>query len=191
MIPTEIESKRKLIFTVANGITLLRIVGTVILLILTPVSPLFMIVYTLTGVTDVLDGWLARRTGTASEFGARLDSIADLLFYAILLIKLIPFLWIALPRSVWYATVAILLIRIVSYLTAAIKYRCFASLHTYLNKLTGIAVFLLPYAFLISAGEAYSRIICVTAFLASFEELAIHISSKRYNPDIKSIFQQE
>ena len=42
-------------------------------------------IYTFAGLTDVLDGWLARKTGRASEFGARLDSVADLLFYSVLL----------------------------------------------------------------------------------------------------------
>ena len=53
----------------------------------------FLAVYTLAGLTDALDGWLARKTGTASPFGARLDSIADLLFYGILILWLFPVLW--------------------------------------------------------------------------------------------------
>ena len=66
--------------TAANGITLLRIVGTVVLLFSAPMSPLFLWIYTLTGLTDMPDGWIARKTGTADDFGARFDSIADLLF---------------------------------------------------------------------------------------------------------------
>ena len=60
--------------TAANSITLLRIVGSIGLLFPAPMSPLFLGIYTLTGLTDVLDGWLARKTGTTSDFGARLDS---------------------------------------------------------------------------------------------------------------------
>ena len=51
----------------------------------------FLAVYTIAGLTDVLDGWLARKTGTASPFGARLDSIADLLFYGILILRFFLF----------------------------------------------------------------------------------------------------
>ena len=67
-------------------------VSTLLLLFLTPKSPVFFAVYSLTGLTDALDGWLARKTGTASDFGARLDSIADLLFYGIVMFRFFPFL---------------------------------------------------------------------------------------------------
>lgn len=80
----------------ADTVTSIRIVFSFVLLMLSVSSPEFILVYTLVGLTDVLDGWLARKTGTASEFGARLDSIADLLFYGILLFRLLPTLWLAL-----------------------------------------------------------------------------------------------
>ena len=67
--------------SIADMITLLRIAGTILLLFFPALSPAFFILYALTGLTDVLDGWIARRTKTASDFGARLDSVADLLFY--------------------------------------------------------------------------------------------------------------
>ena len=61
----------------ADTITSVRIAASLFLLLLPLRSVGFLVVYTLTGLTDVLDGWLARKTGTASDFGARLDSIAD------------------------------------------------------------------------------------------------------------------
>lgn len=114
MTPTPNESRRKEILTVANGVTLLRIIGTIVLIFVNIMSPLFLVIYTLTGLTDVLDGRLARRTGTASPFGAKLDSIADLLFYTVVLIKSVPFLLVILPLPIWYAAAVVLLIRIVS-----------------------------------------------------------------------------
>ena len=189
MINSKNEIKHNEILTAANGITLLRIAGTVALIFINTMSPLFLGIYTLTGLTDVLDGRIARKTGTASEFGARLDSISDLLFYAVMLIKFLPILWVILPQAVWYGVAAVLLIRIGSYITAPFKYRRFASLHTYLNKITGVAVFLLPYMLMISWGEAYGWAVCALAFAASLEELAIHIVFKDYNADRKSIFK--
>ena len=55
---------------VAYCITLLRIAGTVLLLALKPLSTEFFIVYALTGVTDILDGWIARKLKIADDFGA-------------------------------------------------------------------------------------------------------------------------
>lgn len=191
MIRTTIQHKNKDIFTAANVITFLRIIGTIGLLFAGPMTPLFFGIYTFTGLTDILDGWVARHTGTASEFGARLDSIADMLFYSVMLIKLLPVLWILLPMTVWYAVGAVLIVRIGSYLTAAIKYHRFASLHTYLNKLTGIAVFLLPYMLMTSYRAEYSCFVCALAFAASLEELTIHIFHKSYYADRKSVFQSD
>ena len=121
----------------ADTITAVRMAASLILLIFPLRSAWFLAVYTLAGLTDALDGWLARKTGTASAFGARLDSIADLLFYGVLLLRLFPVLRQALPVSVWYVVTAVALVRMVAYAVAAVKYHRFASLHTWLNKLTG------------------------------------------------------
>ena len=173
----------------ADTITAVRMAASLILLIFPLRSAWFLAVYTLAGLTDALDGWLARKTGTASAFGARLDSIADLLFYGVLLLRLFPVLRQALPVSVWYVVTAVALVRMVAYAVAAVKYHRFASLHTWLNKLTGGAIFLLPYILAISTGVAYSWTVCVLACAASLEELAIHLRQKRYCADVKSILQ--
>lgn len=172
----------------ADTVTSMRIVCSFVLLMLPVSSPEFILVYTLVGLTDALDGWLARKTGTASDFGARLDSIADLLFYGVLLLRFLPTLWLALPRAVWYVVSAVLLVRVLAYTTAAVKYHRFASLHTWLNKLTGGAVFLLPYVFAVSDGVAYGWAVCLLALAASLEELTIHLSQKEYCADRKTIF---
>lgn len=160
----------------ADVITLLRMAGTILLAFLRPLSAGFFVVYTLTGLTDALDGWIARRTKSASDFGAKLDSVADLLFFAVVLVRLFPILLAGLPVQIWYAVAGIVLLRLSSYCVAAIKYRQFASLHTWLNKLTGGAVFLLPYLLAVSSGTAYSWVLCALAGAASVEELMIHLS---------------
>ena len=171
----------------ADTITSVRIAASLFLLLLPLRSVGFLVVYTLTGLTDVLDGWLARKTGTASDFGARLDSIADLLFYAAVLLRLFPVLRQALPVTIWYAVAVILLVRLTAYAVAAAKYHCFASLHTWLNKVTGAALFLLPYILVISSGVAYCSAVCALAFAASLEELAIHLFGNGYDAGRKTI----
>lgn len=172
----------------ADTVTSMRIVFSFVLLMLPVTSPEFILIYTLIGLTDVLDGWLARKTGTVSDFGARLDSVADLLFYGILLLRLLPTLWLALPQAIWYVVGAVLLVRVLAYTTAAVKYHRFASLHTWLNKLTGGSVFLLPYVFAVSDGVAYGWAVCLLALAASLEELTIHLFQKEYAADRKTLF---
>lgn len=175
----------------ADIITLLRIAGTISLLALQPLSTGFFLIYALTGLTDVLDGWIARKTKTAGDFGARLDSIADLLFYTVILIRLLPFLFAQLPKEIWYAVAVILCIRISAYITAAVKYRRFASVHTYLNKFTGFAVFLIPFLLVTNYAVTFCWIVSVIAAASSLEELIMHIRSKDYCPDVKTIFYKQ
>lgn len=175
-------------WNMADTITVVRMAATVFLVFLPLGTTAFFAVYTLTGLTDVLDGWIARKTGTASQFGARLDSAADLIFYAVLLVRLVPFLCQTLPVLIWYMVAVILMVRLTSYAAAAIRYRCFAALHTWLNKLTGGAVFLLPYALATSAGVVYCGAVCILALAAAVEELTIHLCANAYCAGCKSIW---
>lgn len=161
-----------------NFITFLRMVGTFVLLFVTPLTDSFYVIYTLTGVTDVLDGTLARKLKLTSKLGAKLDSIADILFYTLVILRLFPEIIPRLPKEIWYIVGAVVLIRLVSYAVAAVKFRCFASLHTYMNKLTGAAVFFIPYVIKLSFFTEVCFVICAIAAIAALDELRIHLTRK-------------
>ena len=74
----------------ANIITGIRIVLSVLLLFFPAFSPAFFVLYIAAGASDMIDGAVARKTGTVSEFGSRLDTAADIVFAAVCLIKLLP-----------------------------------------------------------------------------------------------------
>ncbi len=179
----------KFVKWIPDILTVLRLLGAVCLIIVEPLSVSFYIVYTASGISDVLDGCIARATGNTSELGAKLDSLADLAFYAVMLIRIFPLLLKLLPKWIWFWVAGILIIRLSSYFVAALKYRRFASLHTYLNKATGLAVFLVPYAIGRSFFVFYSIVICIVATAASAEELIIHSRSREYISDQKSILK--
>ena len=171
------EIMKKDILTVPNLITFLRLVGTLGLLFLQPLSAEFFAVYILTGVTDVLDGWIARKTKSASKFGAKLDSVADLLFYSVMIVKLMPLLVQRLSVTLWCAIGATVLVRLSAYITAAIRFHRFPSLHTPLNKLSGAAVFALPFVLLTSIALPLCWCICGITAVASGQELVIHLTA--------------
>lgn len=165
--------------TVANFISTLRILGTLILLFVAPMSTAFLIIYTLTGITDALDGFVARVTNTKSHFGAKLDSVADLLLYTIMLIKIIPFLKETVSFGMWTVIGMILIIRMLSYIVVAVKHRQFASLHTKLNKLCGFCVFCVPYLTLFSFAKYAFIVVIAVGAAASVEELFIHCKKEK------------
>ncbi len=170
-----------------NIITSIRIVGVFFLLGCESSSLGFYIIYTLCGLSDAIDGWIARKTKTTSEFGAKLDSVADLLFYFAMLIKVLPVLANSLPLYIWYMTGGIIAIRIMSYAVAFIKYHKFASLHTYMNKITGLVVFMIPYVMSNEGFVRFSMLACTVALIAAVEEVIIHIFSREYHSNEKSL----
>lgn len=170
-----------------NYITTIRIIGTAGLLIIEPLSVEFLIIYGIAGFTDALDGFIARKMGTISDFGSKLDSVADLMLYFVMLVRIFPVLWIKLPHKIWIFVGAIVAVRLCAYLVAAKKYHRFASQHTYMNKASGLAVFAIPFAIATTMAVAFCWGVCVVAMIASLEELIIHITAKEYNPKRKTL----
>ena len=74
----------------ANIITGIRIVSSVFLLFCPVFSQVFYVLYITAGVSDMADGAVARKTGTVSEFGSRLDTIADIVFVVVCMILRFP-----------------------------------------------------------------------------------------------------
>lgn len=184
-------SKKGIIAYIPNTITVMRIVGTLCLFFTTPFTKSFLIIYTVSAISDALDGIIARATHTTSELGAKLDSIADLGLYFVMIFMIFPALWQKLPASIWVFVSVIVIIRIAAYTIAAIKHKCFASLHSYMNKLAGFMVFLIPYVVLMGIEKPYCLAVCIVAFIAAVEELLIHIFRDEYKSNVKAIFVEE
>lgn len=153
-----------------NCLTAARIVLAVCLLRTEAGSPAFFTLYTAAGLTDLLDGPLARRTGSQSAFGARLDSAADLVFFAAASACLLPRLWRLLPPAVWLGTLVTAAGRGTAFSLCLRHHGCIPALHTRLNKLTGAGLFCLPY---VAGGHlaAYASALCLLALAAAAEDL--------------------
>lgn len=67
--------KRETHKNTANIITSSRILLSLILIFLPVFSPWFFAIYIAAGFSDMIDGTIARKTGSESSFGAKLDSI--------------------------------------------------------------------------------------------------------------------
>lgn len=178
----------KRFLSIPNILTSARIVCAALMPFFALPSTGFYVVYTFGGLTDAVDGTVARKLKLESEFGAKLDSVADLLFYAVMLLKLLPHLIRLLPAWLWWSVGAVLAIRAAAYVSAFCRYKRFASLHTWLNKATGLALFPAPYAVCTHFAVPYYTFITVVAFLASSEEFIMHLTAKKYRPERKSLF---
>ena len=172
---------------IPNCITILRLVGTFILIFTEPFTSLFYGVHIFTGLTDAIDGFLARKLKVTSDFGAKLDSVADVFFNCTLIIKILPALIELLPNIIWYAVGLIVALRIASYVIAAVKFRKFSSLHTIMNKIAAVLIFTVPFFIHTSFIVPLCAIICILGILAILEEICIHIMKKEYKSNVMTI----
>ncbi|NMP38563.1 MAG: CDP-alcohol phosphatidyltransferase family protein [Clostridiales bacterium] len=173
----------------ANIITAGRVASAILMLFTQPLSLPFFGLYTVGGVSDMIDGTIARRLGTAGKFGARLDSVADLLFLMSAAYKLLPALRDSLPVYTLWAVCAISGIKIITWVAGTVKFRRLCFLHTYMNKLTGTLAFLLPYFFRSGVFAALVYTVCIIALLAAIEEFVCVVKMKKYNAETTGFFK--
>ena len=172
-----------------NFVSCLRILFSLLLLAFSPVGICFLTLYLLCGVSDMLDGLLARKLHAESALGARLDSTADLILVAVSFYKLLPLLHLPLWLLLW--TAAILLVRAVSMVVAFRKYHTFAILHTYGNKAAGFSLFLFPLLFPLAGVIPMSCAAAIVASLSALEELLIHLTAPALFLNRKSLLIKE
>lgn len=165
-----------------NLITLGRIAGAVYLLFLEPLTVSFFLLYALCGVTDMLDGFIARKTGNATVTGAMLDSMADLIFFAAVLVIFIPILPWKLWIAVWICLIAAC--RFTGLYIGFMKFHKAAFLHTVGNKVTGAFLFAFPILYLLWGMEVTAAVLCGIASLSAAEELLIAVKSNYLDRDI-------
>lgn len=164
---------------VANIITSTRIISTIIMIFMPVFSMGFFVSYTYAGVSDFADGLVARKFKLTSDFGAKLDSVADLLFYISMMIKILPFLIQHLPSYVMITIYTSAAFRMVPYAYAWFTRRKFISNHTYLNKVTGFMLFIIPYLFPFvvrtSFPVLYAFVACTVAIIAGGYDIKLLI----------------
>ena len=123
-----------------NIITLLRIAGSFGLLLCDVTSVVFWIIYALCGISDIADGWLARKLRCVTMKGALLDSLADICFVACCAWKLLPIL--ELPQWLWLWAGVIVVIKVVNQISALVMYGRCCFPHTTANKIAGFLLFI-------------------------------------------------
>ena len=154
--------------SIANIITGSRIVFSIAILFTQPFSPMFYVLYGAAGLTDMIDGTVARQTNTVSAFGAKFDTIADFVFVAVCLIKLLPVFTIPVWLWIWIAVIALL--KVINIISGALMFKRMIVLHTVMNKITGALCFLLPLTLSLIDLKYGTIVVCTAATFAAIQE---------------------
>ena len=152
----------------ANTITFFRMAAGIVLLLCPVFSPAFFVLYIAAGLSDMLDGFAARKTDTVSELGARLDAIADFVFVVVCLIKLLPVLSLPAGLYIWIGIIA--LIKIVNIVSGFAVQKKLVAVHSVMNKATGVLLFLLPLTIPAVPLKYSAIVVCAAATFAAIQE---------------------
>ena len=153
---------------IANILTGFRILGSILLLCFPPFSLGFYCTYLSCGFSDMIDGTVARKTNSVSRFGSQLDTVADLIFVAVALFKLLPAIHI--PGWLWIWGGVIAGIKISNIIGGYVLNKQFLSLHTMMNKVTGLLLFLLPLTLSFVELKYSSIVVCSVATFSAIQE---------------------
>lgn len=172
--------------TLPNVISLLRIIVIVSSIFYITYEYVFLVMYLIAGLTDVLDGLMARLLKQQSSLDAKLDSFADMIFFGVLL----TFVIINRQDIMAFYLPAILFIAVFKFVPIFLYIYRFKKLviaHTTLNKITGLLLFLSPIVLIMYDISLYITILLVFAFITIIEEIAIACMVKEVDYDIHSI----
>lgn len=126
----------------ANIITGFRIACALALIFCPPFSRWFYVLYILGIASDVFDGLTARCLGKETKLGARLDTIADIVFTAIVILKVV--LTVSIPAWLIIWIVGIAVIKCINIISGFVIYKRFVAEHTVMNKICGVLLFAIP-----------------------------------------------
>jgi len=150
----------------------------------------FTIVYLCCGISDFADGFIARRFNAETAIGAKLDSLADFIFFAVNLIVLISLVCIENAVLVLLIVAAVAIVRGINLIVTRRKFRQWCVMHTVANKITGIALFIsMPVCVWTGIIPLWLTIVVgIVAAISAVEELVILITTKTYDVNRKCFF---
>lgn len=152
----------------ANIITSSRILAAALMLPAEPFSPIFWILYAWCGISDMIDGTIARKAGNANGFGAKLDSAADFAFVIVCAIKLIPGFDFDTWLLVWIALIA--LCKLANIVSSLIMLGRIETPHTIANKATGLLIFASIPVMVMASSNLAAVPACALATFAAVQE---------------------
>ncbi|CAM3777795.1 CDP-alcohol phosphatidyltransferase family protein [Flavobacterium branchiophilum] len=178
------------IFNIPNLLSFYRLLAIPLIIwsLTTGQRNLFIILISINLITDVLDGWLARYFQLCTEFGARLDSLADI---GTFLLSIWGFLTFEKTFVLAHQTAFVLLFSFyaIPQLVSLIKFRRPTSFHLYSNKFVGYVqgIFIFTF-FVFGYHKIYFYFMIVASCLADFEVFVLVLYMPKIKSNAKSLY---
>ena len=151
-----------------NIVSALRILCGIAILFCPVFSVAFYAIYTIAGVSDMVDGWVARKTNAVSALGAKLDTIADIVLVVVCLFKLLPIMDIPTWLYVWIGIIAF--VKVINIVSGFVVQKQFVAVQSVMNKVSGVLLFLFPLTLSFIGIKYSATVVCVIATFAAIQE---------------------
>ena len=149
----------------------------------------FLIMFIIIGVTDKLDGTLARYLNQTSALGAKLDTIADMVFYPLIALWLYRF-ESGVVGEWWNLIYFLLALYFFKMVTGKIKFGYVPAFHTIGAKTFSASLYFFMIAAILDPVLAKSifPVLCVIGYINQLEETYILLTRDSVDENIRSVF---
>ncbi len=171
----------------ANIISSLRIAAGISLFFFTEVTPVFLAIYVICGITDVADGIIARKLQTQSDIGAILDTAGDVITYVAMAKILIAGGLVPVWVLVWFVISGVSIL--FSGIVAQRRFGKFNIVHSLFGKIMGFFAFALPFAYYFDILVYCYVAICVSATVSAVESSVIQLKLDEPDSTVSTIKQ--
>ncbi len=172
-----------------NILSAVRLILSVALFFLSGCKVVWFVLFIVCGITDILDGIIARVWNAVTPLGARLDSIADTVFFCAVAISL--FIQIPAKGIVYGFACVIIAVRLVNLFIGRLKFDRWGGIHTAGNKWAGVLFFVCAFFCMLTQEyiAIFTEIILAVTLLAALEEMMILLTAKEYEENRRSFFR--
>jgi len=178
----------KNIYSIPNLLSLLRLALVPVLAVAACLNEakLFLLLLGISLLSDMLDGYFARKLHQVTEFGARLDSWADMATYAMMILGL-SLIWPIIFEQQLIYLVAATISYILPVIVALIRFSSFPSYHTWGAKLAAVLIAPAFYLLILYDEQAFFRLVIIFHVVVAVEEIAITFMLKQPRTNVASI----
>lgn len=178
------------LWNVPNLLSISRLAGTPFLFLLVQLETvlLFFVAWAALGITDFLDGKLARLWNQVSDAGAHLDATADVVFY----LSTAWFLYYLFPDyivpNLGYLKIFFVIFA-VTIVCSLVLFRKVLFFHTHLSRFAGVFIFFVMIASFITDTTLFIALVIGTYSVALVEFLLIYLFHGDVSPDTRCLFR--
>ena len=178
----------KNIYSIPNLLSLLRLalVPVLIIAVCLKETNLFLLLLAISLLSDMLDGYFARKLQQVTEFGARLDSWADMATYAMMIIGIF-YIWPVIFVEQHYFLIAATLSYVLPVVIALARFGSFPSYHTWGAKIAAVLIAPAFYLLVLADNQLFFRLVIVFHVIVAIEEIAITFLLKKSKTNVASI----